>query len=179
MTLQMIASNSFELWTMVFFLVIGISFLLFSHKAELLFAGVVALGGVVMIAYNNHSHYLSERFVLQQFHEGSALACGMWRGEGARVDRLKGWQYQEGVGFVKDDIIINDPSVCRVIDKPFPEPSSVPYWMGFVSGMGIIVLLRFATQGRVEEKESDTHEEENNAETAHEGERDDDEYRAK
>lgn len=155
MKLEMLATNSFEMWTMVFFLLIGIGSLLFSHKGEMIFAGVLALGGITLIAYNNHSHYIAERYLMKQFHEGKAVVCGMWRGESIKVDPSNGWKYEEGVGFVKADVIINDAGVCSVIGKAFPEPSSVPYWMMFVSMTGILLILRFAIIGTKEETNDD------------------------
>lgn len=158
MKLEMFASNSFEVWMMAFFLLIGVGFLLFGRKGELIFAGVIALAGVTSIAYSNHIQYVGDRFLMEQFHQGSALACGMWRGESVRVDPLKGWKYEEGVGFVKGDVIINDPGVCSVIGKPFPEPSTVPYWFAFVSVTGMLIMLRAALR-RNEEKNPQSDEE--------------------
>lgn len=153
MHLEMIAASSGEMWIMVFFLLIGIGFLLFGRKGELIFAGVIALASVTSIAYSNHIQYIGDRFLMEQFHQGNALVCGMWRGESARVDPLKGWKYEEGVGFVKGDVIINDPSVCSVIGRAFPEPSSVPYWFAFVSVMGILIILRAVIMGSGEEQQ--------------------------
>lgn len=162
MKLEMVAANSLHLWTMVFFLMIGVGFILFSKKGELVFAGVISLAGVTGIAYTNHIQYLGDRFLMEQFHEGSALACGMWRGESARVDPSKGWSYEEGVGFVKGDVIINDPGVCSVIDKSFPEPSAAPYWIVMLSVLGMLTLLRFALI-RHEEKNPQTDDEKKHA----------------
>lgn len=89
---------------------------------------------------------------MEQFHEGRALSCGIWKGESARVDRLSGWRYEEGAGFVKGDVIINDLGVCRVIEKHFPEPSSVPYWMVLVTMMGVLMTLHGVRVGIEEEK---------------------------
>lgn len=144
MSLEMFAPNSFEQWTMGFFLVFGITVLLFAKKAKWIFAGVVTLSGMTFLAYNNHTHYLGERFLMEQFHSGSALECGMWKGQASLVDPSKGWQYHEDIGFYKGDVIINDPGVCAVIGKAFPEPSSVPYVMVFIGVMGILMTLRFA-----------------------------------
>jgi|GEM_PF-3382512 len=162
MKLEMFASNSFEIWIMTFFLLIGIGFLLFAKKEGLIFIGVLMLTGVTLIAYGNHVKYMGERFLMEQFHEGNALACGMWRGESARVDPSKGWSYEEGVGFVKGDVIINDPGVCSVIGKPFPEPSAAPYWIVLVSVLGMLTLLRFALI-RHEEKNPQTDDEKQDA----------------
>lgn len=156
----MIAASSGEMWIMVFFLLIGIGFLLFGRKGELIFAGVIALASVTSIAYSNHIQYIGDHFLMEQFHQGNALVCGMWRGESARVDPLKGWKYEEGVGFVKGDVIINDPSVCSVIGRAFPEPSTVPYWFAFVSVTGILIMLRAALR-RHEEKNPQTDKEKN------------------
>jgi hypothetical protein len=90
---------------------------------------------------------------MEQFHEGRALSCGLWRGESAKVDRFSGRRYEEGTGFVKGDVIINDPGVCRVIGRAFPEPSSVPYWMVLVTVMGILMILRAVTLCVEEEKD--------------------------
>lgn len=155
MKLEILASNVFEIWTMALFVLIGVGSLLFSHKGEMIFAGVVALGGITLIAYNNHSHYIAERYLMKQFHEGNALVCGMWRGESTKVDPSNGWKYEEGVGFIKADVIINDAGVCSVIGKPFPKPSSIPYWMTFVSITGILLILRFAIIGTKEETNDD------------------------
>jgi hypothetical protein len=160
MHVEMIAASSGEMWIMVFFLLIGIGFLLFGRKGELIFTGVIALAGVTSIAYSNHIQYIGDRFLMEQFHQGNALVCGMWRGESARVDPLKGWKYEEGVGLIKGDVIINDPSVCSVIGKPFPEPSTVPYWFAFVSVTGILIMLRAALR-RHEEKNPQTDKEKN------------------
>lgn len=140
---EMIASNSIEVWIMTFFVVIGVGFLLFARKGELIFAGVIALAGMTVIAYSNHSKYIGKHFLMEQFNAGSALSCGLWRGESARVDPLRGWRFEQGTGFVKGDVIINE-GVCSVIGKPFPEPSTVPYWMAFVSVTGVLLMLRYA-----------------------------------
>jgi hypothetical protein len=94
---------------------------------------------------------LDERFALQRFNEGRALSCGMWRGEGVGVDLSQGWVKEKGVGFVKGDLIVNDIGVCRVIGEKTPEPSSVPYWMAFVSTLAILLTLRAVTLGVKEE----------------------------
>lgn len=147
---EMIASSPMEVWMMAFFVVIGVGFLLFGRKRGLLFVGVIILATITMIAYSNHSKYIGKHFLMEQFNAGNALSCGMWRGEGARVDPLKGWIFEPDVGFVKGDMIINDPSVCSVIGKPFPEPSSVPYWMALVSVIGVLLILRSAIMGKLE-----------------------------
>ena len=143
MKLEMFASHTFEVWILSFFVVIGVGFLLFAKKGELLFAGVVSLIGAIVIAYSNHTHYIGERFLLEEFKTGSALSCGMWRGEGVKVDPKNGWVMEEGVGFVKGDVIIDDPGVCSVIGKPFPQPPAAPYGFALVSVIGLLSLLRF------------------------------------
>lgn len=144
MSLEMFASNGFELAILGFFLFFGVMFLLFANKGEFLFAGVVALIGLTVLAYTNHTRYLGDRFLMEQFHSGSALSCGMWKGQASLVDPSKGWQYHQDIGFYKGDVIINDPGVCAVIGKAFPEPSSVPYVMVLISIMGVLMMLRFA-----------------------------------
>lgn len=144
MNLEMIVASSGEMWVMVFFLLIGGGFLLFGKTAELILAGVVALAGITLVAYGNHSRYLEEQFTLKRFNEGKALVCGLWRGENVRVDFTKGWIREEEIGFVKGDVIINDIGVCRVIGESSPEPSSIPYWMMFLSMVGVLSMLRFA-----------------------------------
>lgn len=154
MHMEMVASNTGEVWLMGVLLLITAGFILFARGIEFVFVGMVVIGGVFTIAYSNHTHYLGERFLMEQFHEGRALSCGMWKGESARVDRFSGWRYEEGTGFVKGDVIINDPGVCRVIGRAFPEPSSVPYWMALVTLIGVLVTLRAVTLG-VEEENHD------------------------
>lgn len=144
MNLEMIVASSGEMWVMVFFLLIGGGFLLFGNKAELIFAGIVALAGVISIAYANHSHYLEKQFTLKRFHEGKALVCGLGLGERVRVDSAKGWVLEEEIGLVKGDVIISSIEVCRVIGESSPEPSSIPYWMMFVSMVGVLSMLRFS-----------------------------------
>lgn len=151
MNLEMIAANSGEMWVMVFFLLIGGGFLLFGRKAELILAGVVALAGITLVAYGNHSRYLEEQFTLKRFNEGKALVCGLWRGENVRVDFTKGWIREEEIGFVKGDVIINDIGVCSVIGESSPEPSSIPYWMLFMSMVGVLSMLRFAIMSNREQ----------------------------
>jgi len=146
----MFASNTFEVWTMFFFLLIGGGFILFSKKGEMVFAGLIALGGITSIAFSNHSQYLEEQFTLKRFNEGSSLVCGLWRGESVRVNLSNGWKKEEGVGFIKGDMIINDISVCNVIGEQAPEPSSVPYWMALVSVIGVLLMLRAAIMGKLE-----------------------------
>lgn len=143
----MLFTGTGEVWLLGVLLLIGAGFILFGRGAEYVFVGMVVIGGVITIVYTNHTHYVGERFLMEQFHEGRALECGMWIGESARVDPLKGWSYEEGIGFVKGDVIINDVGVCSVIGKPFPEPSKVPYWMFFVSLMGILMILRAVIMG--------------------------------
>lgn len=163
MKLQMLASNTFEVWTLSFFVVIGAGLLLFGKKGEMVFVGVVALIGATVIAHSNHTQYIGERFLMEEFNSGSALSCGMWRGEGVKVDPKNGWMMEEGVGFVKGDVIINDPGVCSVIGKPFPEPSAVPYWFALVSVIGVLSMLRYALM-RHEPKASGASAEEKNDE---------------
>lgn len=151
MNLEMIVASSGEMWVMVFFLLIGGGFLIFGRKAELMFVGGVALAGVISIAYANHSHYLEKQFMLKRFNEGKALVCGLWRGESVRVDITKGWIREEEIGFVKGDVIINDIGVCRVIGESSPEPSSIPYWIVFVSMVGVLSMLRFAIMSNREQ----------------------------
>ena len=153
MHLEMLVTSTGEALLLSVLLLFGIGFILFGRGAEFVFAGMIMIGGVFTIAYSNHTHFLGERFLMEQFHEGQALSCGLWRGESARVDRLSGWRYEEGTGFVKGDVIINDPGVCRVIEKPFPEPSSVPYWMVIATLIGVLMTLRVATLGVEEEKD--------------------------
>lgn len=154
MHLEMLVTSTGEAWLLSVLLLFGIGFILFGRGAKFVFAGMIMIGGVFTIAYTNHTHFLGERFLMEQFHEGQALSCGLWRGESARVDRFSGWGYEEGTGFVKGDVIINDPGVCRVIDRTFPEPSSVPYWMIFVTVMGVLMTLRSVRVG-VEEEDHD------------------------
>lgn len=150
---EMLVTSTGEVWLLSVLLLIGVGFILYGRGAEFVFVGMVVIAGVFTIAYSNHTHYLGERFLMEQFHEGRALSCGLWRGEGARVDRFSGWRYEEGTGFVKGDVIINDPRVCRVIDRTFPKPSSVPYWMVLVTVMGALMILRAVTLGVEEEKD--------------------------
>lgn len=151
MHLEMIAASSGEIWIMVFFLFIGGGFLLFGKKAELIFAGIVALSGVISIAYANYSHYLEKQFTLKRFHEGKALVCGLGLGERVRVDSAKGWVLEEEIGLVKGDVIISSIGVCRVIGESSPEPSTIPYWMVFVSMIGVLSMIRFAIMSNREE----------------------------
>ncbi|MDD3594910.1 hypothetical protein [Sulfuricurvum sp.] len=150
---EMLVTSTGEVWLLSVLLLIGAGFILYGRGAEFVFVGMVVIVGVFTIAYSNHTRYLGERYLMEQFHEGRALSCGMWKGESARVDRLSGWKYEEGTGFVKGDVIINDPGVCRVIGRVFPEPSSVPYWMVLVTVVGVLMILRVVTLGVEEEKD--------------------------
>ena len=150
---EMLVTSTGEVWLLSILLLIGAGFILYGRGAEFVFVGIVVIVGVFTIAYTNHTRYLGERFLMEQFHEGRALSCGLWRGESVRVDRLSGWRYEEGTGFVKGDVIINDPGVCRVIDRTLPDPSSVPYWMVLVTVMGVLMILRAVTLGVEEEKD--------------------------
>lgn len=143
----MLYTGTGEAWLLSTLLLIGAGFILFGRGAEYVLIGMVVIGGVISIVYANHLHNVCERFLMEQFHEGRALECGMWIGESTRVDSLKGWSYEEEVGFVKGDVIINDVGVCSVIGRPFPEPSTVPYWMFFVSLIGILMILRAVIMG--------------------------------
>lgn len=151
MHLEMIVTSSGEMWVMVFFLLIGGGFLLFGKKGELIFAGGVALAGVISIAYANHSHYLEKQFTLKRFHEGKALVCGLGLGERVRVDSAKGWVLEEEIGLLKGDVIIDSIGVCSVIGESSPEPSGIPYWMVFVSMIGVLSMLRFAMMNNREQ----------------------------
>ena len=63
----------------------------------------------------------------------------------------QGWVKEKGVGFVKGDVIVNDIGVCRVIGEKTPEPSSIPYWMAFISTLAILLTLREVTLGAQDE----------------------------
>jgi hypothetical protein len=149
---EMLVTSTADVCLMSALLLIGVGFILFGKEVEFVFIGMVVIGGVTSITYTNHSQYLQERATLNAFLEGRALECGIFRGESIRVDITKGWVREEGVGFVKGDAIINDIGVCSVIGEPSKEPSSVPYWMVFVSAMAILLALRIATVGALEEK---------------------------
>jgi hypothetical protein len=151
---QMLLTGSVEVWVLSILLLIGVLFILFGKGSEYVFVGMVVIGGVISVTYTYHTHLLGERFLMKQFHEGMVLECGLWRGMSTRVDRLSGWRYEEETGFLKGYVIINDPSVCRVIEKPFPQPSSVLYWIVFVTDMGVLMILRSVTLG-IEEEDHD------------------------
>jgi hypothetical protein len=155
MNIEMISSSTGEVWLLGVLFLIGVGFILFGKGLEMVFVGMVVLGGITNIAYSNYSNTLDERYVLQRFNEGKALSCGIYRGEGVRVDPLQGWVREKGVGFVKEDLIVNDIGVCRVIGEKAPEPSSVPYWMVFISTLAILLTLRAVTLG-VKEEDHDT-----------------------
>lgn len=142
MSLEILSPSAGEVWLMSVLLLIGCGFILFGKGVEFIFVGMIVLGGIVSIAYTNHSAYQQERFALQRFHEGRALICGMWRGENVRVDPKTGWNLEEGVGFVKGDMIVNDVGVCRVIGEHTPEPSSVPYAFTYAAMVGVMLGLR-------------------------------------
>lgn len=142
MNIEMISSGTGEVWLIAALFLIGVGFFLFGKGWEMVFVGMVVLGGITNIAYSNYSNTLDERFALQRFNEGKALSCGIWRGEGVRVDPSQGWVRAKGVGFVKGDLIVNDIGVCRVIGEKTPEPSSVPYWMVFISTLAVLLILR-------------------------------------
>lgn len=149
----MLDASSVEVLVLSILLLIAVGFILFVRGPEFVFVGMVVIGGVFSIAYAKHTHDIGERFLMEQYHKGRALECGMWRGESTKVDPLKGWSHEEEVGFVKGDVIINDPGVCSVIGRAFPEPSSVPYWFAFVSVMGILMILRAVIMGSGEEQQ--------------------------
>ena len=153
MRIEMLFSSTGEVLLLSVLLLIGALFILYGRGLEYVFVGMIIIGGVVSIGYENQSRYIQERFTLNSFDKGLALSCGLWRGESARVDRNSGWRYEEGTGFVKGDVIINDPGICRVIDKPFPEPSSVPYWIVLTTLMGILMILRSVILGVKEEND--------------------------
>ncbi|MDD5716806.1 MAG: hypothetical protein PHW64_03305 [Sulfuricurvum sp.] len=155
MRLEMLASSVGETWLMGVLLLLGAAFLLFGKKGEFIVVGMVVIGGIVSIAYTNHSAYLQERYTMQRFHEGRALICGLWRGENVRVDPKSGWSKEEGVGFVKGDMIVNDIGVCRIIGEKTPEPSGILYWMVLVGILVILLTLRGVTLG-VKEEDHDT-----------------------
>lgn len=157
MCVGVLASSTGEAWLMSVLLLIGCGFILFGKGVEFIFVGMIVLGGIVSIAYTNHSAYLQERFTLQRFHEGRALICGMWRGENVRVDPKTGWNLEEGVGFVKGDVIVNDVGVCRVIGEHTPEPSSVPYAFAYAAMVGVMLgLLALYRVNRKADHESDS-----------------------
>ena len=151
MHLEMLATRTGEVWLLSVLLLIGAGFILFGRGIEFAFMGMGVIGGVVSIVYTNQAQYVQENFTLQCFNEGRALSCGMWRGEGIRVDFSQGWVKEKGVGFVKGDVIVNDIGVCRVIGEKTPEPSSIPYWMAFISTLAILLTLREVTLGAQEE----------------------------
>jgi hypothetical protein len=145
MHLEMLVTSTGEVWLLSVLLLIGAGFNLFGRGIEFVFVGIVS------IVYTNQAQYVQKNFTLQRFNEGRALSCGMWRGEGIRVDLSHGWVKEKGVGFVKGDVIVNDIGVCRVIGEKTPEPSTIPYWMAFISTLAILLTLREVTLGAQEE----------------------------
>lgn len=143
MTQEMLVSSTGELWALSILLLLGLGFLIFA-KAEALFLGMIIVAGVVTIAYGNHERYIHTHFVIQNFHEGRNLSCGLWRGESIKVDPNDGWVLNEGIGFMKGDTIINDVSLCSVIYHPSPEVPGWPYWIAYVSLTAPLFFLRYA-----------------------------------
>ena len=142
MQLDLFVTSTGEMWLLGAMLLFGAGVLLFTNEVKYVIVGIVAIAGVGVITYSNHTNTLEERFTLQQFHEGKALSCGVWRGETILVDPSKGWKYDKRVGFTKGDVIINNPGVCRVIEKASPKPSSLPYWVIFGTLIGILMILK-------------------------------------
>lgn len=123
-------------------LFIGTAFIALSKEGFMIFAGIFVIGGVYSIVYIQHSAVLEKQFVLEQFKQGEALECGLWRGEGVLVDPNNGWRYEESIGFIKGDAIRNDPELCRVINKEAPEPPSLLYWAAFMTAVATIIVMR-------------------------------------
>lgn len=146
-----------EMWLLGSFILIGIGFIVFSKEGFTIFAGMVVLAGVSSIVYTHHCAAIDKQFVLDQFKQGKALECGLFRGESVLVDPSNGWRYEESIGFIKGDAIRNDPELCRVINKEAPEPSSIPYWIAFITTVFGVMLLRYAL--RTNEKLTHTNEE--------------------
>lgn len=142
MQLDLFVTSTGEMWLLGAMLLFGAGALLFTNEVKYVIVGIVAIVGVGVITYSNHTNTLEERFTLEQFHKGKALSCGVWRGETILVDPSKGWKYDKRVGFTKGDVIINNPGVCKVIEKASPQPSTLPYWMIFGALIGILMILK-------------------------------------
>lgn len=131
-----------ELGMAAVLMLIAVLFILAGKSPEKPFFGVLILGGIVFILYGNHCSFDAKAYVLKRFNEGVALECGLWRGESVLVDPNNGWRWDKKIGFVKNDQIRNDPKLCRVIGEEAPEPSSVLYWLFYVTAAVTLLIFR-------------------------------------
>lgn len=144
MNLSMYTSAT-ELGIVAVLILIGVMFILAGKSAEKPFFGTLILGGIVYILYGNHCSHDAKAFVLKRFNEGAALECGLLRGDSVLVDPNNGWRWEQKIGFVKNDQIRNDSKLCHVIGEDAPEPSSVLYWLFYVTAAVTLLTLRSVT----------------------------------
>ena len=155
---EIAALSTVEIFAMGLFLLIGAGFILFGRGVQFALVGIIVIGGIVAIAYINHTQYFQKRFTLNAFQQGEALECGLFRGESIRVDPAQGWVIEKESRFVKGDVIINDVGVCNVIGNSPANPSPLLYWLAYVTLITLLMILRSVTLG-IEEKNDDARDE--------------------
>lgn len=136
------------------FLVTGIIMIVFLSEG-MVFVGIFILGGMMSIGYLNHAQHLEEQFVLERFSEGQSLKCGLWRGELTLVNPNDGWRWDKDIGFVKNDQIVGEPDLCRVIAQEAPLPQPIAYMGIYLILVTFLVSTRFFVQALLQKESKD------------------------
>lgn len=127
----------------------------FPKEIKFPFVGAFILGMIMVIAYTNHRDHLDKEFVVKRFKEGHAIECGLWRGERTLINPKSGWTYLPNTGFIKGDLIHNDPGLCNVMCEEAPKPSTVPYLFALIVELMLVFGLRAAVQKQLNEEDTD------------------------
>jgi Ca2+/Na+ antiporter len=148
-----------ELTLLSVMLIVGVFMVVFSSEG-VLFLGVSILMVMMSILYGSHTHYLEEQFMLQRFSDGQSLQCGLWRGELTLVNPHNGWRWDKEIGFIKNDQIIGDIDLCKLVEEK-EEISLLVLPFGYMGVylvlIALLVSIRSLVQALVKtEKKDDT-----------------------
>ncbi len=144
-------TGGWELIPLSIFLIAGFVMIVFLSEG-MVFVGVLILAGAMNILYLNHAKHLEEQFVLQSFNAGQSLKCGLWRGELTLINPHNGWRWEEGIGFVKNDQIIGDIDLCKVIAEEPPLPQTIAYLGIYLVLIAFLVSIRLLIQALIQKE---------------------------
>lgn len=133
-------------WLFYITVMIGMAMAIFAN-AGTAFLGIFILIMNAWILQTNEEKASNIQFVYEQFKQGQSIECGLWRGTRTIADPTKGWLLEKG-RFVKDDTVLNDPSLCSVVGKEFPEIYGFIPLIFFLCITGLSLLARLGIRAR-------------------------------
>lgn len=138
--------NDPSTWLFYFTAMLGMGMVIFANGGNA-FIGIFVLFMNGMILQADLQKESDIRFVYEQFEKAQPVECGLWRGTRVIADPAQGW-ILEGGWFVKGDTVLNDPGLCSVVGKGFPEYIGFEPLIFFFCVLGFSLLARLGIRSQ-------------------------------